>query len=251
MTSHPLYDRAALYEAAFSWDAAPEAAFYAGVLGPGRLLDVGCGTGRVLAALVAAGREATGLELSPAMATIAQARGLDVTVGDMRAFTLPRPADGAFSHLSTFRYLLTDADVRAHLDAMAAALPARGALYAIDHDLVGRDFDPAHPGQTWCARGPGGVEITATWRALGAPRGGVVREECVLRAGGEEVRHAEDLRAWTLDGFVRAIEAHGAFAIDADAGWFAPPFEIAAPFRPVPWVPRDETRRVVTVLRRG
>lgn len=252
MTAHPLYDRAALYEAAFSWDAGPEAAFYGEVLGPGRLLDVGCGTGRVLAALAALGRDVVGLELSDAMAARARARGLDVVVGDMRRFRLDRPADGAFSHLSTFRYLLDDRDVAAHLDAMAAALPVRGARYAIDHDLVGPDFDPDHPGQTWTMPGPADatgrrVPVTACWRALGAPRGGSVREECVVRRGDEIVRHEEDLRAWTVAGFTRAIDDHGAFAVDR---WYEPPFEISAPFRPVPWTPVERTGRVVTLLRR-
>jgi SAM-dependent methyltransferase len=242
MTTHPLYDLADLYEAAFDFDAALEAAFYAQVLGEGRILDVGCGTGRVLAALVAAGEEAVGLERNTAMAARARAKGLDVTVGDMREFHLGRACDGAFSHLSTFRYLLEDEEVHSHLDAMAAALPRPCSRYAIDHDLVGPDFDPHHPGQTWTR---GGAE--ATWRALGAPRGGRLREECVLRAGPREVRHVEDLRAWTLDEVTSAIETHGAFEIEA---WWAPPFEIAAPFRPVPWTPRAETRRVVTVLRR-
>lgn len=255
MTSHPIYDRASLYEAAFAWDAAPEAEFYGRVLGPGRILDVGCGTGRVLAALAACGREVTGLELSPAMAGIASARGLDVVVGDMRTFRLPRPADGAFSHLSTFRYLASDGDVAAHLDAMAAALPRAGSRYAIDHDLVGRDFDTDHPGQTWHARGPGGVAIRATWRALGAPVEGsgethgarFVREEFSVAAGADVFRHDELLRAWTADELSAAVARHGAFAVDA---WFAAPFEIAAPFRPVPWTPCDFTGRVVTVLRR-
>lgn len=245
MTGHPLYDRAALYDAAFSWDAADEADFYDRTLGAGRVLDVGCGTGRVLSALAARGRDAVGLELNPSMAGRARARGLAVVVGDMRAFTLDAPVDAAFSHLSTFRYLLADRDVAAHLDAVAAALPARGARYAIDHDLVGPDFDVDHPGQSWTAAGPGGVTVHASWRAVGAPRGDVVREECVLRAGGEIVRVSEDLRAWTLDGLTRAIDAHGAFRIDR---WFAPPFEVAPPFRPVPWTPVDETRRVVTLL---
>lgn len=260
MTSHPIYDRASLYEAAFAWDAAPEAEFYGRVLGAGRILDVGCGTGRVLAALAASGRDmcgrdVCGLELSPAMAAIAAARGLDVVVGDMRSFRLPRAADGAFSHLSTFRYLATDADVAAHLDAMAAALPRAGSRYAIDHDLVGSDFDADHPGQTWYARGPGGVAIRATWRALGAPVEGsgemrgarFVREEFSVSAGDETFRHDELLRAWTADELTAAVARHDAFAVDA---WFAAPFEIAAPFRPVPWTPCDFTGRVVTVLRR-
>jgi SAM-dependent methyltransferase len=246
MAAHPLYDRAALYEAAFSWDPAPEAAFYDAVLGPGRILDIGCGTGRVLGALAARGRDAVGFDRSAAMVARARARGLAAFVADMRDFALARPCAAALSHLSTFRYLLEDRDVAAHLDAVAAALPARGARYAIDHDLVGADFDPAHPGQTWRARA-GGLEVEATWRVVGAPRGGLLREEALFRAEAVEVRVEEELRAWTLAGFERAIAAHGAFAIER---WYAPPFEVAAPFAAEPWTPRDETRRVVTVLAR-
>jgi SAM-dependent methyltransferase len=245
MSGHPLYGRAELYDAAFGWDAAPEAAFYARVLGPGRLLDVGCGTGRVLAALAALGRDVVGLEVEPAAAERARARGLDVVVGDMRTFVLQHPVDGAFSHLSTFRHLLDDRDVASHLRAMAAALPRPGSLYAVDHDLVGSDFDPRHPGQTWTMPGPGGAPVTTTWRALGAPRGGLVLEECVLRCGTTTLRHEEELRAWTAESLEAAVARHGAFSV---AAWYAAPFEIAAPFVPVPWTPADRTCRVVTVL---
>ena len=77
-----------------------------GVLGwldpqPGlRVLDLGCGTGELLAELLAAGADATGIDADPAMVERARARvGSDrVRVADGRAFALTEPVDAVFSN---------------------------------------------------------------------------------------------------------------------------------------------------------
>jgi len=64
---------------------------------PGRALDVGCGSGRLLFPLLEKGFEVEGLELSPDMLAIARAtaadRGLSPALhaGDMTAFASPEP----------------------------------------------------------------------------------------------------------------------------------------------------------------
>ncbi|MBI4568626.1 MAG: class I SAM-dependent methyltransferase [Planctomycetes bacterium] len=238
-----LYRAPDLYAAAFSWDPAREAAFYHSLLPPGPILDVGCGAGRLLAALGALGREVEGIDSSAPMVAAAAKPGLRARVADMRAFRAERAFAGAFCHLSTFRYLLTDADVAAHFDAMARAMPGASALYAIDLDLIGPDFDPLHPGQTWNTDG-----VTTTWRVLGAPERSLIREEALFcSADRVERRFVETLRAWTLAEFTAAVDGHGAFRVER---WFSAPFEVRAPFLPAPWTPRPLTTRAVAVLTR-
>ncbi len=56
---------------------------------PGRLLDVGCGTGDFLALARARGWEVSGTELSPYAARVAAARGLTVVPGEVWETRLP------------------------------------------------------------------------------------------------------------------------------------------------------------------
>ena len=75
------------FVAAFRGDEAALQARYADLVARlvehgGPVLDLGCGDGLVLDLLVGAGLPASGVELDPAVAAPAIARGLDVTVGD-------------------------------------------------------------------------------------------------------------------------------------------------------------------------
>ena len=95
----------------------------------GPLLDLACGTGRVLIPLLEAGADADGIDASSAMLerarAKAQARRLRtlLVVGDMRDFTMPRryarviSAFNAFAHASTTEdQLRTLRCVREHLE---------------------------------------------------------------------------------------------------------------------------------------
>lgn len=59
---------------------------------PGPLLELACGTGRILEPLVAAGLDVTGLDLDPAMLAAARRRvpGAPLVAADMRHFALAR-----------------------------------------------------------------------------------------------------------------------------------------------------------------
>lgn len=55
----------------------------------GRLLELGCGSGRQLEAMAHAGWNARGVDFDPEAVTVAHSRGLDVSLGDVRALNLP------------------------------------------------------------------------------------------------------------------------------------------------------------------
>ncbi len=65
----------------------------------GPVLEMGCGTGRVLLPLAAGGVECTGIDLSPALLAVAQAKltqanlaqGVTLVQGDMRTVDLSAP----------------------------------------------------------------------------------------------------------------------------------------------------------------
>lgn len=83
------------------------------------ILELGCGTGRVLLPLAQAGHRVTGVDLSPALLDVARSklRGMDyapqVTLveGDLRTFDLPQKAFAfAFCTSNTLMHLSTQAD---------------------------------------------------------------------------------------------------------------------------------------------
>lgn len=99
----------------------------------GPVLDLACGTGRVLLPLLAAGVDADGLEFASGMVARARAKAQDngfharIEQGDMRDFTMPRRyarvlcAFNAFAHADTVEdQLRTLRCVREHLEAGGA-----------------------------------------------------------------------------------------------------------------------------------
>src|SRR5262249_49928907 len=123
------YARADLYDLLFR-DYTADLEFYlaAARTAGGPALDVGCGTGRVLLAGLAAGLDMDGLDNAPDMLARlranARARGLEAhaTLADMRSFRLPRRYAcvmipfNAFAHnLNTDDQIATLSCCREHL----------------------------------------------------------------------------------------------------------------------------------------
>ena len=100
----------------------------------GPVLDVGCGTGRVLLALAAAGADVDGLDDSPAMIARLRAKaaehGLAVRaeIADMRRFAMPRRYARALSAFNAFAHCDTTADQLAMLRCCREHLQPGGAL---------------------------------------------------------------------------------------------------------------------------
>lgn len=130
----PAYDLLTAGYAYVPWLEAIERLARSFGLAGGRALDVACGTGKSLEALLELGFEAVGCDVSPGMAEVARRKlegRAEVHVADMRAlpvygsFDLVTCLDDALNHLPS------EAEVGRALRSMAANL-APGGLLAFD-----------------------------------------------------------------------------------------------------------------------
>jgi SAM-dependent methyltransferase len=99
-----------------------------------RLLDLGCGTGRLADALAGAGFRMTGVDRSPGMLRQARARGLDVACAS--AETLPW-LDGAFDgaiSVAVMHHLESAARVAGAVREMVRVTRAGGGIVVWDHN---------------------------------------------------------------------------------------------------------------------
>ena len=119
----------------------------------GPVLDLGCGTGRLLLPLLEAGVDADGVDLSAPMLerlrAKAQAKGLDprLLAGDMRDFTMPRLYRRVISAFNAFAHCETTDDQLATLRCCREHLEPGGALvlhisYPGAALWLGRDGEP-------------------------------------------------------------------------------------------------------------
>jgi SAM-dependent methyltransferase len=164
---------------------------------PGRVLDLGCGDGRLAALLLAAvpGSTAVGVDLSPTMLEAARERfggSPDVTLIEARLDD-PLPVEGPFDVVvSSFAIHHVTDERKATLAAEAAALLRPGGIFA-NLDIVraptrrlherwraemGAPDDPAdvlcelEPQLGWLrAAGLEDVDCTWKWRSLALMRG--------------------------------------------------------------------------------
>ena len=102
-----------------------------------RLLDIGCGAGRHMLCLAKRGHRMSGIDVRPEMVAyvLDEARKTGLTlaaeVGDLRALAVEGTYDAAFCFMDTFRFLLTNDEIRSHLRSVAARLVS-GGLYLVD-----------------------------------------------------------------------------------------------------------------------
>jgi len=142
----PLY-----YDIIFDADTDKEVRFiealyqrHIGSKGRKRILEPACGSGRLLAPLAQRGYKVTGFDLSPSMIAFARKRLTQagakggLSVQSMQYFRYPHRFDLAYCFVSTFKYLLTEQDARAHLESVATHLRP-GGVYLLGFHLS--DYD--------------------------------------------------------------------------------------------------------------
>lgn len=112
-----------------------------------KVLEPGCGTGRLIYEMAKKGFEMTGLDLNANALEFARARlhkhGLDanLVIGNMADFDLPIQFDAAFNTINTFRHLTSEDDAVKHLKLIAKHLRP-GGIYILGFHLLPPDCDP-------------------------------------------------------------------------------------------------------------
>ncbi len=192
---------------------------------PGRTLELGCGSGRILLELLAGGVDAIGVDASAAMlaalARKAAARALPARACrmDIRALALRSGFAVILCPYSLVTYLTADADVDG-LFAAARALLAPDGVFVVDA-FVPRAVG-AEGGWQPDYRRPFGDGILARSKrivALSPQCNRIERRYQVFDAGGaltDEVEIAEDIRPFAPEALRRRLVAAG-FAIAATA----------------------------------
>ncbi len=160
-----------------------------------RVLEPACGSGRLLAGMARRGYDVTGLDLSPNMVNFARQR-LEkeklrgrVDTAAMQDFRYPKPFDLAHCLISTFKYLLTEEDARAHLQCVANALKP-GGIYVLGFHLS--DYsDTRKSRERWTGK-RGNVEVVCNiqgWPADPRTRLEKTRSRLIVHRNGQTLRH--------------------------------------------------------------
>jgi SAM-dependent methyltransferase len=111
-----------------------------------RLLEPGCGGGRLVLEMARRGYDISGFDLSHAATQYLRSRleehGLTANVfnADMTDYTHQPLVDIAFNTVNTFRHLLTEKAARQHLESIASSL-RNGGLYILGFHLLPPDAD--------------------------------------------------------------------------------------------------------------
>lgn len=136
----PLYVDADFYDRLMSDpDSSPDVAFYASLAGstPASILELGCGTGRLLLPLASAGYAVTGIDNVPGMLTVARRKAQDallapdLVLADVRQFKLDTKFRLiSFAH-NSIGHLHTLSDLQACLKCVHAHLSSDG-IFVID-----------------------------------------------------------------------------------------------------------------------
>jgi len=208
-------DDAELYDIAFDWDISDEVDWLLGRLGPDcrKVLEPGCGSGRMLEALAGRGLDVTGIDLSEPMLQLARHRLGErgrLVVADMTDFNLADTFGGAVSPINTLLHLDPDR-LSSHLASMARHLEQH-ARYLVQVGLTEPgQWEPFADSHWEASRGETALKVDWVDDELDVARGiSRQRSRIEVVAGpraGEILEEIHELTAWTPQTWARAIEA--------------------------------------------
>ncbi len=143
MSDSEVYRYPRYYAIGYQWNTKAECDFIEACLkkyGPPdakRILDIGCGAGRHMTDLAKRGYQLTGIDVHPEMIAYVKEEARQATlpitaqVDDLHQLTVKGTFDAAVCLMDTFRFLLTNEEIVAHLRAVARLL-VPGGLYVTD-----------------------------------------------------------------------------------------------------------------------
>lgn len=146
------YDYPELYELGFLKDTPKEAEFLGKVFETyvpfpvEQVLEVGCGSGRLICEMASRGYSMTGLDLNPKALEYCrsklekQGNPGNLVVGDMTCFSFDKPFDAVVNAINTFRHLETEEAALAHLQCVAEHLKP-GGVFVLSLHLLPPDGD--------------------------------------------------------------------------------------------------------------
>ena len=259
MTRSEVYRHPKYYDLGYRWNTDVECDFLEACLqahgpqGATRLLDIGCGTGRHLLALAKRGYQMTGIDAAPEMVDYVKREAakahlrVGVSVGELRDLGVAGPYDAAFCFMDTFRFLLTNGEILAHLRAVAG-LVAPGGLYVVDFWVPSQWDQIANEIHQWeQTEGDTTVRVFYLQHPESAdPITQTFEDELVfeVREGGDttEIRGGPTRTRLLLpQEFAALVEGSGAFGLLATHG----EFDLAKPFT------RDSLSwRMISVLKK-
>jgi len=209
------YDHPAYYDIAFAEDTGAEADFVEAVwkrFGDGslnRLLEPGCGSGRLVLELAKRGYSVVGFDDNQAALAHLEMRlrvtgnSAEVITADLTNFRIAPSVDLAFSFCNTFRHLLTIEAAASHLRCAAESLKP-GGLYLLGLHLMPIDAD-LNDSEQWDAERDG-VQVSTTLKVqktFPKERAEILRVTMDVDAPNERlrIRCYEKLRLWSLAEF--------------------------------------------------
>ena len=159
------YDHPEWYELGFLKETPKEAKFLEAVFKKHvkfpvtRVLEVGCGSGRLVREMARRGYETTGLDLNSEALKYCKKKlqedgcSADLVKGDMTDFWFGKPFDAAFNAINTFRHLETEEAAVKHLECIASNLQT-GGVFVLSLHLIPHDGD-LWGTERWSAKGDG------------------------------------------------------------------------------------------------
>ena len=191
-----------------------------------RVLDVGCGTGRLTIGLAAAGHRVTGIDPSSASLAVARAKPGGGAVTWIHGTSESAPDDVFDVAIMTghaSQFLLED-EWTSTLRALRRALVAGGRLAFHAYDPDARIWERWNPENTRrLVTRPDGATVSI-WTDVTSRSGDIVRYSHHYRfANGDELRSDSSLRFWHEDRIRRSLIEAGFIVALVHGGWRGEP----------------------------